>query len=84
MTTASRPLLENQTKISCTSRNSIWRNGSPVLRRYKLPECRTRPRRLPLGVRSAATRQPPRHGSGIEIGGLAAHGANVERSRLNS
>lgn len=30
------------------------------------------PRRLLLGMRSAATRQPPRHGSGAEIGGLAA------------
>jgi len=31
------------------------------------------PRRRPLGVRAAATSQPPRHGSGVEVGGLAAH-----------
>jgi len=32
------------------------------------------PPRLVLGVGAAATSQPPRHGSRIEVGGLAAHG----------
>ena len=41
-------------------------------------------RRLPLGARPAAARQPSRHGSGIEVGGLAAHGARVKPARLNS
>jgi hypothetical protein len=41
----------------------------------ELPERRTRPRRLPLGLRSAATRQRSRHGSRIEVGRLSAHWA---------
>jgi hypothetical protein len=36
--------------------------------------------RLPPGVGTAATSQPPQHGSGIEIGGPAAHETNVEQA----
>ena len=53
----------------------------PAVAAMKLPKRRTWPRQLPLGVGSAATRQPSRHGSGIEVGGLAAHGTIVERWR---
>jgi hypothetical protein len=45
----------------------------------KVSKCRTWARRLPLGMGAAATSQPPCHGSGIEVGGLAAHKGNVER-----
>ncbi len=51
----------------------------PAVAALKLRERWTWPWRLPFGVRAAATSQPPRHGSGIEVGGLAAHGTNVER-----
>jgi hypothetical protein len=37
----------------------------------------TWPRRLPLGAGAAS--QPPCHGSGIEVGGLAAHAAEVAK-----
>jgi len=39
----------------------------PAVAALKLGERWTWHRRLPLGVGSAATRQPPRHGSGIEV-----------------
>jgi hypothetical protein len=45
----------------------------PAVATLKVPKGRTWPRRLSLGVRAAPTSQPPRHGSGIEVGGLAAH-----------
>jgi hypothetical protein len=44
----------------------------------KLSQGWTWPRRRPLDLVAAATSQPPRHGSGIEVGGLAAHTGNVE------
>ena len=53
----------------------------PAVAALKVPKRRTWPWRLPLGVRATATRQPPGHGSGIEVGGFAAHGINVERWR---
>ena len=48
----------------------------------KLRKRWTWPRQLPLGVGTAATSQPSRHGSGIEVGGLAAHEANLSPLRL--
>jgi hypothetical protein len=51
----------------------------PAVATLKVPKGRTWPRRLSLGVRAAPTSQPPRHGSGIEMGGLAAHKGNVGR-----
>jgi hypothetical protein len=58
----------------------------PYPRRRALQVAERRPRSglLPLGSWPAATRQPPRHGSGIETGRIAAHGASVELSRLKS
>jgi hypothetical protein len=53
----------------------------PAVAALKFRERRRWPCRLPLGVRSTATSQPLRHGSGIEVGGLAAHRTNVERWR---
>jgi hypothetical protein len=53
----------------------------PAVAAVKVRKPRTWPRRLLFGMRTAATSQPPRHGSGIEVGGLAAHGTNVERWR---
>ena len=53
----------------------------PAVAALKLSKRWTWPRRLPLGVRTAATTQPPRHGSGIEVRGLAAHSPKVERWR---
>jgi hypothetical protein len=41
----------------------------PAVATLKVPKGRTWPRRLPLGVRAAPTSQPPRHRSGIEVGG---------------
>jgi hypothetical protein len=51
----------------------------PAVAALKVRKRRTWSRRLPLGVGAAATSQPPRHGSRIEVGGLAAHKGNVER-----
>ena len=45
----------------------------PTVATLKVRKRRTWPRRLPLGGRAAATSQPPRHGSGIEVGRFAAH-----------
>jgi hypothetical protein len=44
----------------------------PAVAALKVSKRRKWPRRLPLG-RSAATSQPSRHRSGIEVGGFAGH-----------
>jgi hypothetical protein len=56
-------------------------NPGPAVATLKVRKRWTWPRRLPLGMGAATTSQPSRHGSGIEVGGLAAHGAKVERRR---
>jgi hypothetical protein len=53
----------------------------PAVAALKLGKRWTRPQRLPLDQGAAATSQPPRHGSGIEVRGLAAHGPKIERWR---
>ena len=61
-------------KCSCSTRERplCIRRSSLCWRRFR--KRWAWPWWLPLGVGTAATRQPSRHGSGIKVGGLAAHG----------
>jgi len=52
----------------------------PAMATPKLRKRRPCPWRLPLDAGAAATSQPC-DGAGVEVGRLAAHGTNVERSR---
>jgi hypothetical protein len=66
LSAASGPLARGA-NISCN-------RPSPAVAALKLRKGWTWPRRLPLGVRAAATSQPPRHGSGMKFEGLPLMG----------
>ena len=66
----------------CVVQTLLAIDPGPAVAALKLPKRRTCPRRLALGVRSAASRQSPRHCSGIEVGRLAAHGESICPRRL--